>query len=338
VAAPAPKPDPKPDPKPEPRPGATSGQIALNDAKGQYIKDPSFANNGEPIGDKRYVAFGDLREFYLKGFELGKAPDGSPGLSFDKGELPIKIEGLAPGLDGLWAPQVVVTGDTVRLFYAAGKMGSGIDWPSLRIHEATVSVADFKAAAEKGQTIPFKEQGTIFDDQQTFGGNDRDFAMIDPHFYRSPNGKAYMTYTVVKAGIPGKRNHEEFVRSREVDPNNPGQPVGPDKPLLDGWSKSRHDGVAEASDVVTYNGQPYLMVSSRPGDKDQRVLMAPIGADLSPVSDGAWREVLAPGAAPWQSNAVGSTGSAVLDGKWFAIYQGMDANHQFSLGFQTINP
>ncbi|MDB5101184.1 MAG: hypothetical protein JWM80_5605 [Cyanobacteria bacterium RYN_339] len=339
--APAPKPVPKAKPAPAPTPArgpvATAGQIALNDAKGQYIKDPSFANNGQPIGNQRYIAFGNLRKFYLKGFELGKSADGAPGLAFNKGEIPIDIKGLAPGLDGLWAPQVVVTGDTVRLYYTAGKMGFGIDWPSFRLHEATVSLKDFRAAAEAGKPVSFQDKGTLFNDQQTFGGNDRDFAMIDPQFYKSPNGKAYMTYTVVKAGIPGKRSHEEFVRSREVDPNNPGRAVGPDKALVDGWAGGRHDGVAEAQDLVTYNGRPYLFVSSRGGDKDQRVLVAPVGADLGPVPDNAWREVLTPGGAPWSSNAVGSTSGAVMGGKLFTIYQGMDANHQFSLGFKPLS-
>lgn len=339
-AAPAPamapdrfEPTPAPAPAPAAAPPKTEGRIALDTATGQYIKDPSFANDGAPIGDRRYIAFGNLREFYLKGFS---AEGGE--LKFASGETPIRIEGLDPALDGLWAPQVKVQGDRVLLLYTAGKMPpGGLDWPSFRMRVASMPLAEFKQQAESGQPVTFRDQGQLFTDQTTFGG-DPNFAMIDPQLWTNPQGKAFVSYTVVKHGIPGVRPHESFVRYREVDPNDPSRAVGPDLPMLDGWSKGPHQGVAEAQDVVTIDGRPHVFISSRAGDIDQRVMMAPIGNDLGRLDDGALKPVLEPGGADWKSNAVGSTSAAVIDGQPYLLYQGMGADKHFNLGWTQLKP
>lgn len=321
-----------PAPSGAPRAADAGHRIGLDNARGQYIKDPSFANNGAPIGNQRYIAFGDLRTFYLKGFS---AQNGE--LKFAKGEIPIRIDGIPGNLDGRWAPEVKVVGDRVHLLYCAGEMhpGQGINWPSFRLRSASMPLDQFVRQAESGQPVTFKDHGPMFQDQHTFGG-DPNFAMIDPQFWVNPQGKAFMSYTVVKHGIPGVRPHESFVRYREVDPNNPARAVGPDMPLLDGWSRGPHAGVAEAQDIVTMNGQPYVFISSKAGDIDQRVLAAPIGADLGRISDGDLKPVMGPGGAPWKSNAVGSTSAVTIDGQAYLLHQGMGADKHFNLGWSKL--
>lgn len=313
-----------------PRATGKAEAIGLQNVHSGWVKDPSFANNGQPIAGQRYMAFGDLRHFYLKGFDAGPK-----GLSFKKGELPIKINGLDPAKSGLWAPQVVVQGDQVRLFYCAGKMDGGIDWASYRIHTATMPLAAFEQQAKKGGPLNFQEAGTLFDDQKTFGGENRNFGMIDPHFHVDAKGHATMTYTVVTPAANG-HPHQEFVRSRTVDAANPRHATGPDTALVDGWAGGPHDGVAEAQEVVDLGGKPYLFVSSRAGDKDQKVLVAPYEPGKGPVPPEKFKPVLNPGGDGWRSNAVGSTSTAVIDGKPYMIFQGMNSDHRFTLGWTHL--
>lgn len=334
-------PKPKP-PKPAPtvktptRPPSASSVGGRIDTKlpGQYIKDPAFANDGKPIGGQRYMVYGNLSQFALKGFTMGKN-----GPDFAKADVPIKIAGLSDKLDGRWAPQVVVQGDTVRLLYCAGKMRGGIDWPSYRMHVAELPLKDFEAQAKKGGPVTFKEKGALFQDQKTFGGAGTAFGMIDPQLSTGPDGRAWMTYTVVEHGIPGKRSHQEFVRIREVDPKNPARAIGPDRPLVDGFAGAPHYGVVEAQEIVTIGKKTFLFVSSRAGDKDQRVLAAeiPPGGPAGPVPFEAFKPVLMPGGQAWQGAAVGSTGTAVIDGQAYMIHQGMDKNHRFTLGWKRLD-
>jgi hypothetical protein len=268
----------------------------------------------------------------LKGFDAK-----GDGLAFHKGQIPIHVKGLPAKDDGLWAPQVKVVGNKVVLLYCAGEMHNGINWPSFRMHMATMPLAEFERQAKSGKGVTFQDQGVLFKDQQTFGGGDRDFAMIDPQLSSTPDGRSWMTYTVVKAGIPGKRAHEEFVRVREVDPKDPSKPLGPDKPLVDGWTGGPHAGVAEAQDVVTIQGKPFLFVSSRAGDIDQKVYVTPFEPHGGPVPFEKLKPVMNPGADPWRSNAVGSTSAAVIDGKPYMVFQGMDANHRFTLGYTALS-
>lgn len=331
----APKPAPTAPPlKVEGPPKATGvgGKIPTT-LQRQYIKDPSIANDGKPIGGQRYIAFGDLRTFYLKGFSVG-----AKGLDFSKQELKVDIQGLDGKLDGRWAPQVVVQGDTVLLLYCAGKMSGGIDWPTYRLHAAKMSLADFEKQAKKGGPVTFKESGTLFKDQTTFADNAQ-FAMIDPQFSTSADGRAWMTYTVVQQGIPGVRPHQEFVRIREVDPKDPTRPVGPDRALVDGWTGGFHKGVAEAQEIVRFGDKTYLMVSSRAGDIDQRILATeiPTGGPPQAIQPDAFKPVLEAGGPSWRGSAVGSTGTAVIDGQAYMVYQGMDKNHQFSLGWTRLS-
>ncbi len=329
----------RPTPKrlaPPPPPGAAAGRIKLDTVSSPFVKDPAFANEGAPIGGKRYMVFGDLTRFYLKGFDVAATAEGKPGLRFGAGEVPIDVKGLPAGVNGLWAPEVVVRGDRVLLLYAGGAQGfGGIDWPSFRLRLAEVPLRDFEAAVRAGKPVPFEDKGALFPDQATFG-DDPSFAMIDPALHVAPDGTAHVTYTVVKHGIPGQRPHEEFVRSRRVDPENPLVALGPDTPMIDGLAGGRHDGVAEAQDVVTIDGKQVLFVSSRAGDKDQRVYAAPVDPGLGRVAEAALKPVLEPGGEDWSAKAVGSTGAAVIDGQLFVVHQGMGADGKFSLGFRTL--
>lgn len=335
LPAPAPAP-PAPKPAPAPaKPGASSGRIDVASTQSKYIKDPAFANDGAPIAGQRYIVFGDLGRFYLKGFDVAPTAEGQPGLRFGKKELAIDVNGRPPGVDGLWAPEVVVRGDRVLLLYAGGKMGGGIDWPSFRLRMAEVSVADFEAAAKAGKPIPFQDKGALFQDQTTFGGDAR-FGMIDPAFHVAADGTAHVTYTVVKHGIPGVRSHEEFVRSRRVDPDHPERAIGPDTPMVDGWAGGRHDGVAEAQDVVTHDGKTIAFISSRAGDKDQKVYAAAVEPGLGRIPEAALKPVLEPGGTDWKAKAVGSTGAASIDGRLFLVHQGLGADGRFTLGFEAI--
>lgn len=317
--------------------GASSGRITLDTVHSRYVKDPSFVNGGQPIGTQRYVAFGDLRQLYLKPFSVATSPDGGPGLRFGKGEIAVRIAGLAPDLDGLWAPQIVVQGDRVQLFYCAGRMPpGGIDWPSFRLHMAEMPLSTFESEARSGQSVTFSDRRALFPDQTTFGGAGRRFAMIDPDLYRTPQGQAFLLYTVVEPASPG-HPWQEFVRSRQVSSDDPMRALGPDTPLIDGWSHGPHRGVVEAPSLVTVAGRTMLFVSSRAGDRDQRVLEASVDPRLGTrVPDSALHPVLEPGNAPWEARSVGSTDELEAGGRVFLLYQGMDARHRFSLGWTTV--
>ncbi|MNS79768.1 hypothetical protein D3C72_1134300 [compost metagenome] len=347
-AAPTPAPAPKPEPPPKmepdtlalqvpmtgaPRAAGPGAAIALQNVKSGWVKDPTFVADGRKIGGQRYMAFGDLRNFHLKAFDVrGK------GLEFKNGEVPIKIAGIPDKLDGRWAPQITVQGDRVIMLYCAGEMhpGEGINWPSFRMRTASVPLDEFAKAAKGGKPVTFKDHGVLFPDQTNFGG-DSDFAMIDPHLHNTPDGKAFMTYTVVKAGIPGKRSHEEFIRIREVDPKNPAKAIGPDTPLVDGWAGAPHHGVAEAQELVTIGGKQFLFISSRAGDIDQKVLVAPYKpGDKVPLPPSAFKPVMNPGGEGWKANAVGSTSTAVIEGKPYMLHQGLNSDKRFTLGWTSL--
>lgn len=354
-AAPAPAPMPRDQwlidlglPKPAPAPVAApakptepikpGGRVPTH-LNTKYIKDPSFANDGKPIGGKRYAVFGDLRTLYVKGLDLTAGPDGKAGnLNFHGNETPIKIDGLPKGVDSVWAPQITVQGDKVVLLYSGGTMNqSGLHWDTFRLRMATVPLADFIAQTQSGQPIHFKEHGALFDDQKTFGGDDRNFGMIDPHLFTNQEGRSYLTYTVVKPGVPGRRPHEEFVRYREVDPKNPARAIGPDLPMYDGKAGTADDGVAEAQDVVTLKGKTYAFISSRAGDKDQKILMAEVSPNLGRIAPHQLKPFLTPGGDGWQGKAVGSSSVVEMDGQAYMLYQGLDADQRFTLGWKRID-
>lgn len=320
------------------KPGTLGDRIRLDSVSSPFVKDPGFANDGAPIGKDRYVAFGDLHHFYLKAFDVVPGSAQKPGaLKFKSGEIPIDVQGLPGATNGLWAPNIVVKGEQVLLYYTAGSMPpeKGIDWPSFRLHMASIPLKEFVQQAESGKPVQFKDQGTLFDDQQTFGDS-RDFAMIDPSYYVNPRGEAFLAYTVVKPS-EGIRPWEEFVRYRRLSTDDPMKATGPDSPLVDGWAGGEHDGVAEAPDLVTIHGQAYAILSSRAGDKDQRLLYAPINPELGKLADDHLYPLLSPGESTWQSNAVGSSGTAVINGTPYMIYQGMSADHTFNLGWKDLD-
>lgn len=320
-----------------PRPSSVGGPIKLDTLNTPFVKDPSFVADGKPLGGVRYIAFGDLRRFYLKGFELsGKL---GQGLKFRPGEVPLRIAGLPANLDSPWAPQLIVNGDKIEMYYCAGEMPppEGPRWPTFRLRKASMPLGEFEKQAKLGQGVEFKDEGPILGDLAPFGPNDKDFGMIDPHLYVNPQGRAYMTYTVVRGGIPGKRAHEEFVRYREVDPQAPTRALGPDKPLYDGKAGTPDDGVAEAQDVVTLNGRTYVFVSSRPGDADQKLLMAPVGPDLGTLRADQLKPFLAPGGEPWRAKALGSSSATVIHGTPYMVYQGLGADNRFTLGWMKLD-
>jgi hypothetical protein len=251
--------------------------------------------------------------------------------------VPLAITGLAPDVNNFWAPQVVRHKDMLWLFYAAGaEHGDTTRWTAYRLHFATARVADFEREAAAGGPIHFADQGAILTDSAPFGPDDQDFGVIDPALYRSPNGKTYMTYTVVRYGVPNKRYHEEFVRSREVDPADPSRALGPDRPLYDGRARTFDDGVAEAQDLVTLDHQPFVFISVRPTDKDQRLYMAPVSPDLAPLKAGSLKPFLAPGPAAGWRHSVGSSATAVIEGTPYQVFQGTDSAERFSLSWMAL--
>lgn len=316
-----------------PRPGARGGVIAVESLSTPFLKDPSFVDDGRVVGERRYIAFGDLRTLYVKPFTVEAG-----SLRFLPGELPLRLEGLPSNLDSPWAPHLLSRGDRMWLLYCVGEMPppEGPRWGTFRLRFASMPLAAFKRLAAAGSPLPFQDHGVILDDLTPYGPNDRDFGVIDPHLYLSPQGRAFMTYAVVRGGIPGARAHEEFVRYREVSPSDPARALGPDMPMYDGRWPSEDDGVAEAQDVVTLKGQTYAFISSRPGDIDQKILIAPVPANLGPIARSTVRPFLSPGSESWRAKAVGSSGIAVVDGTPFMVYQALGQDRRFSLAWMNL--
>jgi hypothetical protein len=314
------------------RAGRLGGPIALTTLQTPFVKDPSFVDGGKPIEGTRYIAFGDLRALYVKAFDVDLR--GGP-LAFRARETRLTIAGLPPELDSPWAPQIVARGDRLDLYFCAGAMPppDGPHWATFRLRRASTTRAAFAASMAAGQPPTFQDEGAILDDSRPFP--DGDYGVIDPALYVNPHGKAFMTYTVVRYGKAG-RAHEEFVRFRRVDPADPARALGPEQALFDGKTGTEDDGVAEAQDVVTLHGHPYVFISSRPGDLDQRLLVAPIGEDLGRVDRPAVKEFMYPGAEPWKARAVGSSSATEIDGTAYMLYQGLDADHRFTLGWTSL--
>lgn len=320
-----------------PQLGAQGGTITLQSLDTPFVKDPSFVDDGRLLGDRRYIAFGDLRTLYVKPFQLD---DGARArtLRFLNGEVPLRLQGLPANLDSPWAPHLVVMGDRMLLLYCAGEMPPPEPprWGTFRLRLASMSKADFIRQARAGEPLSFRDQGTLLTDLAPFGPADEDFGVIDPQLFVNPRGRAYMTYTVVRGGIPGKRAHEEFVRYRQVSAIDPARALGPDRPMYDGRWPSEDDGVAEAQEVVTLSGRTFAIVSSRPGDIDQRLMVAPVPAELGRIAPGTLQPLMLPGAEPWRASAVGSSGTAVIEGTPFMLYQGLSAGRRFTLGWRTL--
>lgn len=311
--------------------GNLGGMISMQTAKGKYIKDPSFVNQGQPIGDQRYIVFGNMAHFYLKAFDASPPAKGQPGaLTFANGETPLSIQGLPGGLNAIWAPQIVEQGNRILLFYTAGRWvkGKGNDITSFRLHMATVSRADFIQAIRSGRPVPFHDQGSLFGDQRGLMGDQR-FGMIDPCFYTAPDGEAYLAYTIVTPGVPWG----EFSRIRRVSPDDPMTALGPDTAVVDGWTLSKNRGVAEAPDVATIDGQPYYFVSSRGCNDHQRLMYAPITEKPGLVANRDLEPLLARSGTGWQSQEVGSSSAAVIDGTPYLLYQGQNSEGAYHLGW-----
>jgi hypothetical protein len=257
---------------------------------------------------------------------------------FRPGEVPLEIEGLPAGIDSPWAPQVVVVGDRAVLLYCAGAMPAPKPprWPTFKLRLAELPLAAFEAALREGRAPRFADRGPILEDLRPFGPDDLDFGVIDPHLFVNDRGRAYLTYTLVRAGKAGVRGHEEFVRFRRVDPRDPGKALGPDTPLVDGKQGTEADGVAEAQDVVTIGGRAYVFVSLRPGDVDQRLLVAEAPRDLATLKLEALHPFRYPGGEPWMAKAVGSSGAATIGGTTYLVHQGLGADRRFTLGWTTV--
>lgn len=317
-----------------PQPGALGGTVALQSLDTPFVKDPSFVDDGRSVGDRRYIAFGDLRTLYVKPFEVF-----GQGLRFSQGEVPIRLLGLPTRMDSPWAPHLVAVGDRMLLLYCAGEMPPPEPprWRTFRLRLASMPLAAFAQDALAGKPLDFQDHGEILTDLAPFGAGDRDFGVIDPHRFVNAAGRTYLTYTVVRGGIPGQRAHEEFVHYREVSQTDPARALGPDMPMYAGRWPSEDDGVAEAQEVVTLEGQPYLILSSRPGDIDQRLLIAPVPQALGALSKGTLRPLMLPGKESWRAKAVGSSGTAVIEGRAFMVYQGLGADQRFTLGWTTLD-
>ena len=321
-------------PRPPVKPGLLGAPIRLGHDT-PFPKDPGFVDDGRPRGGARWIAFGDLRGFWLKAFDV--ASEGAP-LAFRPGELKLEIAGLPPELDSPWAPQVVVQGDRAVLLYCAGAMPAPQPprWASFRLRRADLPLAELEAALAAGRSPRFVDRGPIHADVRPYGAADDDFGMIDPHLFVNDRGRAYLSYTVVRAGVEGVRTHEERVRYRRVDPRDPGRALGPDAALVDGLAGTEADGVAEAQEVVAIGGRPYLFVSIRPGDADQRLMVAEVPRDLGPLGLDQLHPFRYPGAEPWMARAVGSSGAATIGRTTYLVHQGLGADGRFSLGWTTV--
>jgi hypothetical protein len=83
-------------------------------------------------------------------------------------------------------------------------------------------------------------------------------------------------------------------------------------------------------------GHAYASISSRPGDVDQRLLVAPVGDDLGKLDRPAVKEFMYPGAEPWKARALGSSSACEIDGQAYMVYQGLDADRRFTLGWTSL--
>lgn len=316
------------------KPGLMGGAIRLG-LTTPFPKDPSFVDDGRPRGGARWIAFGDLRAFWLKAFDV----DGAGGpLVFHAGELKLEIDGLPAGIDSPWAPQVAVLGGRAVLLYCAGEMPAPEPprWRTFRLRVADLPLAAFEAALREGRSPRFVDRGPIHADVAPFGPGDADFGVIDPQLFVNDRGRAYLTYTVVREGRPGQRPHEEFVRFRRVDPADPARALGPDAALVDGRAGGDADGVAEAQEIATVDGRTYAFVSIRAGDQDQRLVAAEVGRDLGTLSLDAFKPFRYGGGEPWMAKAVGSAGVATIGGATYMVHQGLGADRRFTLGWTTV--
>jgi hypothetical protein len=301
----------------------------------RHLKDPSFVAEGQPIGGARWIAFGDLRGLHLKPFDVDG--DGGP-LVFRHGEVPLQIEGLDRAIDSPRAPQVVVRGERVLLLYCAGEMPDSEPprWPTFRLRLAETTLQAFEGALRTGAPLKFTDRGAILDDISPFGSGVRDFGLIDPHFHATGQGKAFMTYTLVRPGREDQRYHEQFVRYRQVDPREPTRVVGPDLPLVDGTASGDADGVAEAQEIVTIGKRTYAFVSLHAGDHDQRLVAAEVPRDLGRLKLIDLQPFRYPGGEPWMAKAVGSCGVAMIGKTSYLVHHGLDGQGRFTLGWTTI--
>ena len=315
------------------RAGIGGGPIATA-LPGDRLKDPGMVFGGEATAGARWIVFGDTRTLYLKAFDVAR-----PGtLAFRPGELSLSIAGRAPGLDSPWAPEIVAVGDRAVLLYGDGEMPAPEPprWATYRLHLADMPRAAFEAALAAGQSPRFTDRGPVHLDVAPFGAGDADFGVIDPHLFVNDRARAYLSYTVVRPGVPGRRPLEEFVRFRRVDPQDPARALGPDTPLYDGLAGGDADGVAEAADVVTIGKRTLAFVSLRPGDVDQRLVVADVGRDLGTPALDAWKPFRYAGGAPWMAKAVGSGGACVIEGRAYVVHQGLSRDGRFTLGWTTI--
>ena len=332
-------------PRLAPRPGLEGGAIRLG-LPTPFPKDPAFVAEGRLVAGARWIVFGDLRAFWLKAFDVDGADGpshaplrpGPPPLVFRPGELRLALAGVPAQLDSPWAPQLVVVGDRMVLLYCAGAMPAPRppQWGTFRLRHADLPLAAFEAALRAGRSPTFEDRGVLLDDLAPFGPRDTDFGVIDPHLFVNDRGRAYLTYTLVRGGKPGVRAHEEFVRYRPVDPRDPARALGPDAPLVDGRAGTEADGVAEAQDVITIGGRAWVFISIRPGDADQRLLVAEAPRDLAPLKLADFQPFRHPGAESWMAKAVGSSGAATLGGATYLVHQGLGADRRFTLGWTTV--
>jgi hypothetical protein len=320
-----------------PRLASPSGRIPVTALRSPYVKDPAFVDDGRPVAGHRYVAFGDLFAFYLKRFALAptRGP-GTPALSFDAKHVPITIAGFPAAMDAAWAPDLRVVGDKVVLLYCAGRMVKDLEWPTFRLRMAEAPLARFSDQYQAGAAVAFRDVGPVAADARPFGPGDADYGVIDPRWFVGPKGESHLLYTVVRHGVPGKRYHEEAIWSRPVDPRDPRRATGPDRLVYQGRANTPDDGVAEAQDVVAVGDRTYVFVSSRAGDRDQRLLVGPAQPGMGLLPEGALEPLMDPGGEPWKSNAVGSSGAAVIEGHLYMVHQGMDRAGRFSLGWTAL--
>ncbi len=174
-----------------------------------------------------------------------------------------------------WGPALYHDNETDVIYLASG-LGKAHDWDTYKIHVATGTVESDESGAPT--TLVFTEEHEVF-----VASTERErklYGFIDPEFARRPNGELTLFYTGVLHGIPEKRWHSEYIRARRMLSPNEVDLSSPTELIYDGHADADDgdpninidDGVAEAPTYFIQNGREYLLYSSYPSDRNQRIL------------------------------------------------------------------
>jgi hypothetical protein len=232
----------------------------------------------------------------------------------------------APGLVR-WGPSLLR--HEGRLYLYSGR-GIAHDWPTFRL---AVALAD------EGTDLEWDEQGRLarvrFTHEQLlplpinteFGGW-RDFGLIDPEVV-ALDGRLWLYAVAVTHGITGVRHHESHIFAQAL--RTPLEPEGPIETIYVGRAGPPDDGVAEAPTVRRFGDHVVMVISSRPSDNGQYLVLLrsarPFGA---PWTDRRVLFAVDPALEPrrvadqpFERNGVGGQTMLHLEGRPHVLYQGL---------------